>query len=78
MLTDTRSVGAGSSSPTGLGKIDGKLLFIANTDDNQYTLWVSDGTRDGTKMLKDVVHNDYYNYVFREVYLANRLLFSGA
>lgn len=47
----------GSSEPSKLRKINGKLVFFAYTEDYGREPWVSDGTAAGTFMLKDI-HRD--------------------
>lgn len=39
-----------------LVSFNGKLYFIGNDVENGETLWVSDGTTDGTKFFKDINH----------------------
>jgi len=46
--------GAGSSNPTGLTSIDGKMYFSADDGVHGEELWVSDGTDVGTFRLTDI------------------------
>ena len=52
--TNERSFGAASSRPYDLTEFDGKLFFTANDGVTGKELWVSDGTADGTQLLKDI------------------------
>ncbi len=45
---------AGNSSPSGFAKFNNLLYFMAFTDTYGYELMVSDGTEDGTTMVKDI------------------------
>lgn len=44
----------GSSNPTAMMELDGKLFFAANNGSNGVEPWISDGTVSGTFMLKDI------------------------
>ncbi|GEM_PF-1968895 len=46
--------GAGRSKPQFLTPLNGKLIFAASTTDLNRELWISDGTEDGTKLLKEI------------------------
>jgi ELWxxDGT repeat protein len=52
MVKDIHS--GGSSSPFELNVIGNTLYFYANDDTNGYELWKSDGTANGTMMVKDI------------------------
>jgi ELWxxDGT repeat protein len=43
-----------SSSPQELRDVNGTLYFSANDGENGYELWKSDGTADGTVLVKDI------------------------
>lgn len=43
-----------SNDETELGTINGKVVFLANTDATEDELWVSDGTEVGTHLLKEI------------------------
>jgi ELWxxDGT repeat protein len=43
-----------SSYPSNLTEVDGKLFFTANDGITGDELWVSDGTAEGTQLLKDI------------------------
>ncbi len=51
--------GANGSNPIIMNSVvlQGKLVFMASTDDSGYELWTTDGTADGTTMLKDLNTN---------------------
>jgi ELWxxDGT repeat protein len=49
----------GSSRPSKLREVNGKLVFSAYTEDYGREPWVSDGTEGGTFMLKDI-HRDLH------------------
>ena len=46
--------GSGSSSIYDLGEFNDKLYFSANDGENGRELWVSDGTTEGTQLVKDI------------------------
>ena len=46
--------GTGSGAPTQLVNIDGVLFFQARNEDGGEELWRSDGTRAGTRLIKDI------------------------
>lgn len=47
-------VGAESGNPGNLIVLNDKLIFTASTDDEGLELWTSDGTTNGTHLLKDI------------------------
>jgi len=49
-ISGLRNVGSGSY----LTAANGKLFFFADDNNNGYELWVSDGTEQGTNMVKDI------------------------
>ncbi|MCP4191097.1 MAG: tandem-95 repeat protein [Planctomycetaceae bacterium] len=53
-----------SSSPTHLISFDEKLYFAADDGVNGNELWMSDGTSEGTMMLKDIAPGQYENYYY--------------
>ena len=75
----------GSSNPANFRVLNDKLVFTAFTEDNGIELWVSDGTTEGTILLKDInnsptssFHNNFIQYnidlqIFEE--LNNELFF---
>src|SRR5512143_1861870 len=46
--------GPGRSDPELLGIVNGKLLFFATDDAHGRELWRSDGTADGTQLVRDI------------------------
>lgn len=44
----------GSSTPHGLTRVGGTLYFVANDGSHGQELWKSDGTRAGTRMVRDI------------------------
>ncbi len=44
----------GSSAPTELTNVNGLLFFVASDGSNGFELWKSDGTPEGTLMVKDI------------------------
>ena len=51
-----------SSYASNFTELDGQLLFTANDDVTGRELWVSDGTRDGTQLLKDINDSPYGDF----------------
>ena len=51
-----------SSNPSSLVNVDGTLFFTAYDEVNGRELWKSDGTADGTVLVKDVFAGDYPHY----------------
>ena len=48
-----------SSSPNNLTNIDGTLYFRADDGNGKTELWKSDGTAEGTVLVKDINPNGY-------------------
>jgi ELWxxDGT repeat protein len=46
--------GASDSAPQLMGTLNNQMLFFAKGSDGIYDLWATDGTPDGTSLLKDV------------------------
>lgn len=46
--------GAGWSSPSGLTNVGGTLFFVAHDGVRGFELWKSDGTEEGTTLVKDI------------------------
>ncbi len=55
---NTASLSDGDSNPTSLTDFQGKLYFTADDGKNGRELWVSDGTAEGTNLLKDINPED--------------------
>jgi ELWxxDGT repeat protein len=73
---------ANSSFPTSLARIGSKLYFGANDGIHGHELWVSDGSEEGTHMVKDVYPGDtgsFGYYYHREEFVPsnNKLFFSA-
>lgn len=62
-IVDIKTGGA-AFSPSDLGKHKDKLYFMASASNNDIfsKLWVTDGTKEGTKILKDFGQNNRYWY----------------
>jgi ELWxxDGT repeat protein len=56
MVKDFNSIT--SSSPSQLTNVDGTLFFSASDDENGRELWRSDGSGQGTLMIKDIYASD--------------------
>ena len=48
------SAGTPSSHPGNLTSFNGKVFFTATTPETGFELWTSDGTPNGTRLLKDI------------------------
>ena len=60
--TDSYGTYPNSSSPQDLIDVDGTLFFTADDGSNGRELWMSDGTEDGTVMVKDIYSGTYATY----------------
>ena len=66
-------------APYSLTEFDGQLFFTANDGVNGRELWVSDGTADGTQLVKDInPDNSIYSYAPDNLIVAGDLLFFTA
>ena len=69
----------GSSNASNFTEFDGQLFFTANDGINGSELWVSDGTADGTQIVKDInPDNNNYGYEPYNLTVAGDLLFFTA
>ncbi|RYD84317.1 MAG: hypothetical protein EOP84_05830, partial [Verrucomicrobiaceae bacterium] len=63
------------SNPSNLVNVDGTLFFTADDGIHGSELWKSDGTLEGTVMLKDIVPGTGYSTPFNLVNVNGRLFF---
>ena len=54
MVRDIRSGSGTGSNPSELISLNGAIIFAAEGDAYGRELWSSDGTKSGTKLLKDI------------------------
>lgn len=47
----------GAANPRNLTNVNGTLYFVADSDTEESALWKSDGTADGTSMVRNIVDN---------------------
>ena len=66
-----------SSYPNELTKLGNKIIFYADDDIYGYEPWITDGTPDGTHILKDINAGEYASYP-ENFYYYNEKLFFGA
>lgn len=69
--------GAASSYPAMLSVVNGKLLFSAADSDGNRELWQSDGTADGTVLLKDINPGSSGSFPNFAVAISDTLFFSA-
>ena len=55
-----------TSAPSSLTAVDGKLFFSANDNQNGKELWMSDGTTNGTVIVRDIFAGEGYQYPYGE------------
>jgi ELWxxDGT repeat protein len=60
-----------SSNPSEFTELNNKLYFTADDGENGIELWVSDGTEDGTQLLKDIRPGNYVGEYFSYSYSSN-------
>ena len=65
------------SFPSYLTEFNNKLYFTANDDENGTELWVSDGTTDGTQLVKDINPGGYSSYLTDLTEIDNKLYFTA-
>ncbi|MFM6984652.1 MAG: T9SS type A sorting domain-containing protein [Chitinophagaceae bacterium] len=56
------NTGIQSSNPKLMGKIQNQLIFFATDNTNDEELWISDGSYNGTRLLKDLYPNRTLRY----------------
>jgi ELWxxDGT repeat protein len=66
---------SGSSAPFGTLVIGDKAFFIADDGNTGRELWVTDGTSNGTRLVKDIVAGDDWGYITNMTNLNGTLLF---
>ena len=62
-----------SSNPSNLINLNGLLLFNAYTDEHGWELWKSDGTADGTLLIKDIIAGSE-NFLPSDFHIVSNLL----
>lgn len=72
------TIGHGFSKPYGFTSLNGKFIFMAFKDTAGYELWVSDGTKTGTKFIKDVYPYSNYSNIFYPTEFAGKVYFSAS
>jgi ELWxxDGT repeat protein len=71
--------GGGSSYPTtwaGLPMTQGRVVVLADDGHHGYEPWVSNGTKKGTRLLRDVTPGSGGSYWYSAASLGTRVLFS--
>ena len=67
------------SKPYGFTSLpNGKFIFMAFKDTAGYELWASDGTKAGTKFIKDVYAGSNYSNIFYPTEFAGKVYFSAS
>ena len=67
----------GDSSPFRFCEANGKMFFIANNPASGQELWVSDGTKTGTQLLKDINPGTANGSIYGLIAFNNKLYFSA-
>ncbi len=67
--------GSGSSFPSNLTSVNGRLFFTANNGTNGYQLWSSDGTRAGTMKVASLLQGSATTFLFSLTNVNGRLFF---
>lgn len=70
--------GTDEGYPFGFSELSGRVYFQANDGIHGEEIWYSDGTKEGTRLLKDInVGSEQSVYVFRSVVFNNKLFFGA-
>ncbi len=73
------SIGLGTTNFFATYALNGKLLFMANDGVHGEEIWATDGTEDGTFLLKDINEEAAVSFIFlfNGVKVGNRLIFTA-
>ena len=74
---DNSSFYGNNSSPYNLTEFNNKLYFSANDNENGRELWVSDGTTEGTQLVKDIYPGSDGSFPFDLTEFNDQLYFSA-
>ena len=77
-LTDNLVLPPGSSGLTWIIELDEVVLFTGNNGSTGLELWVSDGTRDGTQLVKDIFPGVYSSGLIDPVRFGEGILFAAS
>ena len=77
-LTDNLVLPPGSSGLTWIIELDEVVLFTGNNGSTGLELWVSDGTRDGTELVKDILPGVYSSGLIDPVRFGEGILFAAS
>jgi ELWxxDGT repeat protein len=77
LVKDINPGGVGISSTESLREVNNKLYFFTDDTVNGKELWVSDGTENGTQLVKDIFPGEYSSYPSYSQEFNNKLYFSA-
>ena len=77
-LTDDLVLPAGSSGLTWIIELDEMVLFTGNNGSTGLELWSSDGTKKGTKLVKDILPGIYSSGLIDPVRFGDGILFAAS